>query len=207
MGRRAPQAWPHALVLNHGLEPLLFEYAIMNAFDAAFRAERPGEAEYGAFYGKYIRLVPPGDVVHFLDRQRETTAAFLRTVSPEEALTRHPPYTWSLHQVLGHLIDSERIFGTRALCIARGEKQALPGFDENAYVQEAAFDRRPWMSLVEEFDHLRRGHVLMFEAMDAIAWNRVGVANQLDVSVRASAFILAGHVEHHLAILHKRLGR
>jgi hypothetical protein len=117
----------------------------------------------------------------------------------------HPPYTWTIKQVVGHLTDSERVFGYRALRFARGDSTALSGFDENAYAAAARHDRVPLESLAREFENLRRSHIAFFEHLTAEAWLRSGAANNSDVSVRALAYILVGHEWHHVAILRRRL--
>ena len=166
---------------------------------------RPAPAEYAPYYETYIRLVPEADVLPVLEAQVEETLALLRNVPEAVANTRHPPYTWSVKEVIGHLTDAERVFGYRALRIARGDPTPLPGFDENAYVRAASFDARPLPALLAEFEAVRRSHLHLFRSLDDAAWRRDGVANDNRVSVRALAWILAGHVRHHLAILRKRL--
>ena len=168
---------------------------------------RPDPTEYASFYETYIKLVPEPDILPKLEKQIEETLRFLRGVSDVEAETRHAPYTWSVKQVVGHLIDCERIFGVRALRFARHDPTPLPGFDENPYVEHARFDARTLDSLAREFEYLRRSHLLFFRGLDADDWLRSGVANGHPVTVRALAYVLAGHERHHLNILHKRLGR
>jgi hypothetical protein len=168
---------------------------------------RPDPAEYAPSYEPYIRLVPEGDILTHLEQQIEDTASLLRDVSESEAGTRHAPYTWSIKEVVGHLIDSERIFGIRALCFARQDPTELPGFDENQYVRSARFDARSLASLTQEFDLVRRSHILFFHGLDAEAWLRSGVANGNRVTVRALAHIIAGHERHHVTIMRKRLSR
>jgi hypothetical protein len=131
----------------------------------------------------------------------------LQDVTETEAETRHPPYTWSIKEVVGHLVDSERIFGVRALRFARQDSTHLPGFDENDYVRSARFDARTLASLVQEFELVRRSHLLFFRGLEDDAWLRSGVANGHSVSVRALASIIAGHERHHVNILRKRLSR
>ncbi len=168
-------------------------------------AGRPDPAEHAAYYAKYIALVPDGDILATLDRQLAEVNGLLRGVSEAVGNTRHPPYTWSVKEVVGHLIDSERVFGYRALRFARGDTTPLPGFDENAYARAAHFDSYPLAELLDEFELLRRSHLHLFRHLDAEAWDRRGVANENPMSVRALAWILAGHVGHHLAILLNRL--
>jgi hypothetical protein len=168
---------------------------------------RPDATEYAAAAAGYVALVPDGDVVTVLGRQLDELLALLRAVSEAEGNTRHPPYTWSVKEVVGHVTDAERVFGYRALCVARGDQTALPGFDENAYVGLAAFDACRLADLVSQFEHLRRSHWLFFRSLPADAWTRRGVANGNPVSTRALAYVIAGHAEHHGRILRKRLGK
>jgi hypothetical protein len=168
---------------------------------------RPEATEYAPFYANYIALVPDGDIVDVLEEQRRELVALLRDTSEEQGNTRHAPYTWSVKEVIGHITDAERVFGYRALCIARAEQTPLPGFDENAYVRSAGFDAYRLSDLVSEFDFLRRSHVCFFRGLNAAAAQRRGTANNAAVSVRALAYIIAGHTRHHHLILRKRLGK
>jgi hypothetical protein len=168
---------------------------------------RPQPNEYAAAFETYIRLVPECHILTRLEQQIEGTLALLHDVSESEAETRHAPYTWSIKEVVGHLIDSERIFGIRALRFARQDPTELPGFDENHYVRHAGFDSRPLGSLAQEFELVRRSHILFFRGLDREAWIRSGVANGHAVTVRALAYIIAGHEQHHVTILHERLSR
>src|SRR5262249_8083458 len=122
-----------------------------------------------------------------------------------EGPARPPPYTWSIKEVVGHLADTERVMGYRALRFARGDATPLPGFDENEYAKIANFDRLPLPALVSELDVVRRSHLILFPNMPADAWDRGGEANQNHVTVRALAYILVGHGRHHTAIVRKRL--
>ncbi len=167
--------------------------------------DRPDASEYAPYYGKYIALVPDGDILPLLEGQIQDVQSLLRGLSDAEARTHHAPYTWSVKDVVGHLVDGERVFGYRALRFARGDATPLPGFDENAYARTAAYDAYPLPELLAEFESLRRSHVWLFRHLTEEAWVRQGVANEARVSVRALAWILAGHVQHHLTILRKRL--
>src|SRR5206468_2195592 len=140
------------------------------------------------FYHGYIELVPEEDVLAALEGQLADALALLRAVSEAEAGRRHPPYTWSVKEVVGHLTDAERVFGYRALRFARGDTTPLPGFDENAYVRAGTFDRVGLPDLVDEFEALRRSHLGFFRNLDGAAWARTGEANGSAVSVRALAY-------------------
>jgi hypothetical protein len=168
---------------------------------------RPAPDEYAPFYAGYVALVPEDDLLPLLAAGREATARLLAGVPEAEGDARHAPYTWSVKEVVGHLIDAERVFGYRALRFARGDATALPGFDEGAYVAAAGFDRLPLADLAAEFAALRRSHEHFFAGLSAEAWGRRGVANGSPVTVRALAAILVGHERHHTAILARRLGR
>lgn len=166
---------------------------------------RPSPGEYAPYYGNYISKVQGDDALATLEAQAHEVEAFLRAVPESQATVLHAPYTWTLKQVLGHLIDAERIFAYRALRFARSDAQALPGFDENAYVPVAKFERLKWTDLVDEFAAVRRATILMFRHLPDDCWTRQGVASGSPMSVRAAAYTIAGHVNHHLAIIRKRL--
>jgi hypothetical protein len=166
---------------------------------------RPEAGEYDPYYGRYLDLVPEKKIVPALAEELERTLDLLRALPEETACRRHPPYTWSIKEVVGHLTDTERIFGYRALRIARGDETPLPGFDENAYARAATFDRLPLAELLVEFAAVRHSHLLLFRHLPEEAWTRRGTANNSPISVRALAFIMLGHERHHAAILRKRL--
>jgi len=165
---------------------------------------RPETNEYAPYYEKYVSLVPDGDLVETLARQNDDTLALLRTVAEERAGFRYEPGKWSIKQVVGHLIDAERIFAYRVLAIARGEQKPLPGMEQDEYMAHADFDARTLADLAEEFAHVRRANVLMLRGLDAAAWSRRGIASDNEVTVRALAYIIAGHEAHHVQILRTR---
>jgi hypothetical protein len=168
---------------------------------------RPAPTEYAAYYDRYISLVPEADVLPVLRAEMANTTAFLRCVPAADETKLHAPYTWTFRQVIGHLIDGERIFAYRAVRFARGDTTPLPGFDENPYVTAGEFDRIPLAELAAEFEAVRRSTLYLFEHLPASAWDRRGVASVGEVSVRGLAYIIAGHERHHVGILQKRLGR
>jgi hypothetical protein len=166
---------------------------------------KPSPTEYAPYYGKYISLVPEEDVLAALGKEMCATLALLRSVPEEQAGVLHPPYTWTIKQVVGHITDSERVFGYRALRIARGDATPLAGFDENDYAREADSDRYPLAELAAGFEAVRRSNLWLFRHLDEAAWARGGVANNNPVSVRALAYILVGHERHHAAIIRRRV--
>lgn len=167
----------------------------------------PDPSEYAPYYGKYISLVDEQDPIEAMRSELARTLELLGGILEVDSLIRHAPYTWSIREVVGHLIDSERVFGYRALRFARGDSTPLPGFDENAYAAAGAFDRCPLASLRDEFAYLRRSHLELFANLPNEAWDRRGTANGAEVSVRALAYILVGHERHHVSIVRKRLGK
>ena len=165
----------------------------------------PEATEYGPGFGHYIQLVPECDVPTFLDAQLADFNGLLAGRSDQDSLVHHAPYTWSIRQVVGHVTDCERIFGYRAMRIARNDVTPLPVYDDQMFVRVANFDRRPLADLLAEFDALRRSQILMLRALEPDAWLRRGIVNDAPMSARAMAYSIAGHAQHHLNILHKRL--
>lgn len=166
----------------------------------------PTETEYAPVYAGYVAAVPPGDVLDTLRAQAAQIHQLAATLTEERETFRYAPGKWSVREVVSHMIDAERVFGYRAFCISRGEAQSLPSFDENAYVDASDATARPLASLVDEFAHVRAANLDVFERLDEAAWQRMGVASGKPVSVRALAYITAGHAAHHLSILHERYG-
>ncbi len=165
---------------------------------------RPESNEHDPYYRNYIDRVPDGDIAATLGSQVESTLAFLRSVSEENAGRSYAAGKWTMKQVLGHLIDSERIFAYRALCIGRNDKTWLPGFEQDDYVANTDFNTRTLESFIEELAAVRRATVNLFKHFTDEEWQRRGIANQHEISARAIAYIVAGHELHHLEILKSR---
>ena len=168
--------------------------------------QRPTGTEYAAFYAGYVALVPETDILGVLEAQVEEIRRLLASVSVEKESYRYAEGKWSIRQVLGHLVDAERVFGYRAFCFSRGEQAPLPSFDENRYVDAARSDSVPLRELVEELALVRQGNLVALRRLDAREWAQVGTASGKPVSVRALAWIMAGHPRHHLQILRERYG-
>ncbi|MCL4548047.1 MAG: DinB family protein [Bacteroidetes bacterium] len=166
--------------------------------------QRPDQNEYAPSYQQYIKDVPQIDILEYLKQQLDETVKLFSGVSEEKALFRYAPDKWSVKEVLGHIMDGERIFAYRALCIARGEKNSLPGFDQNGYIANANFDKLKLTDIVEEFVALRKSNLKMFGNFSEEMWTRRGIANKNEVTVRAVAYILAGHALHHLNVVRER---
>ena len=166
--------------------------------------DRPDETEYAHYYGKYVSLVAGDDVLAALGDQLAATLALLRSVPEERANLRYAPGKWSIKELLGHMIDTERIFAYRALRFARGDTTPVPGFEQDGYILNASFDACALDALTAEFESVRRATLFLFKHLDAEAWMRKGVASESEVSVRALAYIIAGHELHHTGILRDR---
>ena len=167
--------------------------------------QRPSPSEHAPYYGNYIALVTEDDILKVLRAQCDETVNFLRAIPESESTILHPPYTWTIKQVIGHITDGERIFAYRALRIARGDATPLPGFDENIYAQSPEFSRLRLRALIDEFESVRRATISLFENFSPESWPRLGQANNNPVSVRAIAYIIVGHTIHHMNIVKKRL--
>jgi hypothetical protein len=166
--------------------------------------QRPAPTEHIPYYEHYVSLVPGGDFLKVFAQQVEEVRAFVESVPPDRELYRYAPGKWSLREAMVHVLDTERIFAYRACCIARGETQVLTGYDQDAYVVHSEADRQSLRDLLEEFEHQRCGNLIMLRGMSEETSKRMGVANNDPVSVRALAYIMAGHVTHHLQIFRER---
>jgi len=165
---------------------------------------RPERSEAAPYYFRYIDLVPEGDVLARLEAQLDETMAFLGDISEEKSLHRYAPEKWSIRTVLSHVTDAERLFLFRAFWFARGVDTPLPSYDENAGAVAAEADRFPWASHVEDFRAARLSTLTFFRNLPATAWMARGVASDNPFTVRALAYILAGHVAHHTAVLRQK---
>lgn len=165
---------------------------------------KPEKDEYSPYFSGYVSLVPDGEILDTLERQTKETLKILDDISESEAMFRYSPGKWSVKQLVGHIIDSERVFAYRALCIARGDKTPLPGFDQDKYMENSSFDRVAMKDLAAEFETVRRSYLFLFKSLDETAWLRSGIANGNPTTVRALAYVTAGHELHHRKILLER---
>jgi hypothetical protein len=171
--------------------------------------ERPTPSEYAPFYAGYIAAISAlgdGDILETLERQIEEIRQLASATPAERETFRYGEGKWSVREVVGHMIDGERVFSYRALRFSRGDQTPLPGFEENQYVAASTFDRRPISSLVDELVLLRQANLALLRGFAPEDWTRTGIASGKPVSVRALAFIMAGHVRHHMNILRDRYG-
>ncbi|MCR8641257.1 DinB family protein [Paenibacillus sp. N1-5-1-14] len=165
---------------------------------------RPTSKEYAEHYEPYVGRVPDGDIVEFLEQQIERTVKILLDATPEQAGFRYEPSKWTTKEVIGHMGDVERIMIYRALRFSRGDHTPLPTMYEDDYVANGNFNERSVQSLVDELVAIRKGSIALFAGLADVAWDRTGTASGATVSVRALAYIIAGHELHHLDILNRR---
>ncbi len=165
---------------------------------------RPQPTEAAPYYFTYINQVNGDDALRVIESQLDGALAFLSTISEQKSLHRYAAEKWSIRQVLNHVDDTERAFAFRALWFARGFESPLPSFDQNVAASGAEADQVPWEQHVEEFRRVRLATISLFRNLPAEAWMRSGMASDNRFTVRALAFIIAGHVTHHLAVLRER---
>jgi uncharacterized damage-inducible protein DinB len=168
---------------------------------------RPERNEYSDWYADYVARVPDGNVIEVLEVQSRELQAFLKTLSEEQAEKVPAPGKWSIKQVVGHLCDGERVLAYRAMRIARGDQTPLPGYEQDDYVREGNANERKLADLAAEHEAVRRATIALFKSMPEQAWLRRGTANNAELSVRALAYITAGHEHRHLELMKKAVGK
>lgn len=166
--------------------------------------ERPAADEHAPYYEKYVSKVPDGDLLALLREQVMDTTALLRDVPPERADYAYAPGKWSIKEVVGHIVDTERVMTYRALRISRGDATPLASFDENTFVANSNFSRRTLPDLLEELQVVRAATVHLAKNLDATMLARRGTAGGNPVTVRALLYIVAGHEQHHAQLLRER---
>jgi uncharacterized damage-inducible protein DinB len=167
---------------------------------------RPTAEEHAPYYGRYIALVKSADAVEALITQIDDTSSLLERVDEQRAASRYAPGKWSVKQVVGHLVDAERVFAYRAMRFARADQTELPGFEENDYAENGGFDDRPLADLALELRAVRAASIALFGSLAPEATLRHGTANGTPMSVRALAWTIAGHELHHRSVLIDRYG-
>lgn len=166
--------------------------------------KKPKSNESASYYKHYIDLNTDLNVIKSLEKQITQISKSFGSVPASKQNFRYAKGKWTVKELLGHIIDAERIFGYRALRIARNDKTPLAGFEENHYVKNGFFEKRTMKSLLEEFTALRKANVELFKNLDDKRLALRGIANTSPVSVRALAFIISGHTIHHIGILKER---
>ncbi|HEY3927590.1 MAG TPA: DinB family protein [Candidatus Koribacter sp.] len=165
---------------------------------------RPHESEAAPYYFTYINQIQSDDPLRVMEAQVDEVEEFLKSISDEKSLYRYAPEKWSIRQVWNHVTDTERAFAFRALWFARGFDAPLPSYDQNIAASHAGADALPWRVHIEEFRAVRSATIALFRNMPPEAWPRRGIASDNKFSVRAMAYIIAGHVVYHEKILRER---
>ena len=165
---------------------------------------RPEITEYDPYYERYVLLVPEDDIKGVLAMQLQELRGLFAGVPEQKGQFAYADGKWTIKQLLGHLIDGERMFAYRVLRISRGDETPIEGFEQDGYIENAHANRRTFAELIEEFELLRRANCIMFNNLNDGDWVRAGTASGVGVSVRALAYIMAGHVRHHINILRAR---
>jgi hypothetical protein len=176
----------------------------MSGIISTVTSTAPDRTEAGEYFFGYINQVPAGDVLAILEAQLPETLALLQDISDERSLHRYAPGKWSIREVAGHLSDCERLFTFRAFWFARGLGEPLPSFDQEVAASHAVAHDRSWGSLIDEFRAVRLSSLALFRSLPPDAWLRRGVASGNPFTVRALAYVTAGHVVHHSRILRER---
>lgn len=178
---------------------------VVERIDMTITSHRPAKDEYAEFYETYVRLVPDADLRDILSQQMDVIQAELNPIDEPTASMIHPPYTWTIKQVVGHLIDCERVFADRLHRFACGDEQPLPGIDQDRYVANQDFETVGLAELTTELLHLRQANLLLLRRIPDEAWDRRGTASDVSFTVRSLACIMAGHIIHHIKIIKSRV--
>lgn len=170
----------------------------------AILTNRPATGEYAPYYQKYVAEVPEGDIVDILRAQRDDTVRLIGRIDERKASHRYAPGKWSIAEMIGHVIDTERLFTYRALAFARGDRTPLPSMDQDVWAAGSNAGTRPLRSLLEEYQAVRAATIALFGSLGERELARDGIASDNRVTVRGLAWITAGHERHHMKILRER---
>jgi len=165
---------------------------------------RPNPGDYNPYFERYIKLVEGDDIIKILFKQNEISRELINSISDYKGNYRYADGKWTIKEVIGHILDSERILAYRALSLARGEKKSLPGFDHEDYVREGNFNSRELLELSFEFKLLRESNLLQFKNFSDEMLCKKGFADESSVTVLALLYIIAGHEKHHLNVLEEK---
>ncbi|HKR04319.1 MAG TPA: DinB family protein [Bacteroidia bacterium] len=164
----------------------------------------PLPADYPGYYGTYIRKVKGDDLIKSLTEIHQQTKDVLKNVSEEKLNYRYAPGKWTIKEIIGHLADGERVFAYRALCFARNDKTPLPAFEENDWAIASNAGQRTFSELMDEFDAVRESTLRLFKSFDEEMILRKGIANEVEISVKAIGYSIAGHELHHAEVIKER---
>ena len=165
---------------------------------------RPKTGDNNPYYDRYINLIGDDGIIEVLEEHSKTSEKFLETFTEEQGNYSYADGKWTVKEVLGHIIDTERIMAYRALAFAKNEVQSLPGFEQDDYVAESNFNNRSLVDMINEFSTVRESNIILFKSFDEKILNRRGTASESEVTVLALIYIIAGHEKHHMKILRER---
>ncbi len=166
--------------------------------------KKPSIEEVPAFYQGYVRPLPETGIIDYLGKQTDSFMVWLSGLTADQQKWAYADGKWTVAEVVGHIIDTERVFAFRVMSIARGETGALPGFDQNAYVEQGRFNERDFRSLVDEFEFLRQSNLVMLKSLDDQGIANTGNANGTTMSLCTIVYIMAGHLNHHMNIFKEK---
>ena len=167
---------------------------------------RPEPAELAEYQQVYLQKISGDDILSVLEQQLHAMSAMFHGIAEAKGTFRYAPGKWTVKELIGHVTDTERVFAYRALVFARNDGAVLPGFDQDPWVEHAPHGQVPIQELVQEFEAVRGSTIHLFRYLDPEAWMRWGTANNRRITVRAQAYVIAGHVQHHFEILKSRYG-
>jgi len=166
--------------------------------------KRPEKTEYDRYYETYVSLVPEADILSALENQQFELLDIFKEITEEKGAYVYAEGKWTIKELVGHLSDGEKIFGYRALRVARADKTPMEGFEQDGYIENSNFNNIKLSDLIAELLYLRKANVIFFQNLSDEAWKRTGTASNAEISVRALAYIMVGHLRHHLNILKTR---
>jgi len=166
--------------------------------------KHPAKNEYAPYYQKYVSLIPNGNILEVMEKQNEQFCEFLAQFDEERANHRYAKGKWSIKEVIAHLIDVELVFMYRALRFSRNDKASLHGFEQDEFIANGDFSNLTMSELVEQFYHMRKAAIPMFSSFTDKMWSRKGTASDSSFTVRAIAYIMVGHVIHHMRVIHQK---
>ena len=165
---------------------------------------KPNPGDYAPYYDQYISLLPDEDIISILEDQKKTSEEFLKTLSEEQGNISYAEGKWTIREVIGHIIDVERVMAYRALCFSRGEKQEQPGFEQEDYITNGNYNHRALNDLISEFVAVRKSNLFMFKSFSDEMLKQSGIASDNKVTVLALIYIIAGHEKHHVKIIKEK---
>jgi len=165
---------------------------------------KPNHGDYAPYYERYISLLPDDDILSILEVQKKTSEEFLKTLSEEQGNISYTEGKWTIKEVVGHIIDTERVMAYRALCFSRGEKQSQPGFEQEDYIANGNYNNRTMDDLINEFIAVRNANLIMFKSFSEEMLKQSGIASDNKVTVLALIYIIAGHEKHHIKIIKEK---